>query len=174
MKVSIEDIGKQMEGRVCDYSKKKGYGFIYTEDKKTIFVSSFALGRIENQIVIGMSLRFTVGEYKNKPIATDIEVIEKYKDNEKFFSLPDGNKIPIRNLRRVGKDNDYEILKNKGYSKEELKSHGYKVKDLNCVYIDTNEYHYKFYGESSPIEGDGKINLKDYVSYMEDTLLNRY
>ena len=50
MRYTEEDLAKNNDqfvfGRVAEYSKKRGYGHIYTEDRKEVFLSSYALGKL--------------------------------------------------------------------------------------------------------------------------------
>lgn len=170
-KISEAEIGKKMRGRVRSYSNQDGYGFIFTEDGKDLFVSSHALGKKEKKVSVGTVLEFTIGKYKDKIVATEIEVINKFKDGITKISLPDGTELPIKAIHKFGRSNAFKTISQRGFTEKDLKDHGYTVKDLDYVFVETPRTTYMFFGNTSPIKANGKTDIKEFYKYLRTALI---
>jgi hypothetical protein len=148
-----------------------GYGYVLTEDNTDLFISSYSLGKLEKKIVVGSVIECTVAQYNNKIIATDIDVLEKYKDKISNIKLPDGKELPIRAIRKFGKNNAFKKVNENGITKEQLEEHGYTIQDLDYVFIDTAKRSYMFFNNDCPIKGDGHTDIENYNTYLNETLL---
>ena len=74
--------GQTMYGRIKEYSHSRGYGFIFTEEGKDIFVSSYELGKLEDKISVGTTVKFTPKQWKERYVASDITIVENVGYNE--------------------------------------------------------------------------------------------
>lgn len=166
-----EDIGKVMLGRIRAYSTQQGYGYILTEEGNDLFVSSRALGKTEKKIAVGSIVKFKVGEYNGKPVATEIEVLKKYKNDVSMLDLPDGVRVAIKSIIKFGKTNAFSVVKKNGITEEDLKEHGYSIKDLDYIYIETGKHSYSIFDTKSPVKGDGRTNIKEFYKNLKNDLL---
>ena len=170
-RASKKDVGRVVKGRVCAYSNRKGYGFIYTEDGKDLFLSSYALGKSEKKVVVGTIIECTVAQYNNKIIAKDVRILEKYKDDIQYIDMPNGDKLSIKKIHKFGKSNAFERVLETGVTRELLEEYGYITTDLDYIFIDTANKIYTFFGKESPIKADGNMNLEEYYNYLCNTLI---
>lgn len=165
-RVGEELLGKRLVGRVVMYSNKNGFGYIRTEKDGDIFLSSYALGKIEDRVRVGSKLEFTVDKPKNKLSATNVVLIEQYKDNIDKIVLPDGRNILIKHIISFGKDNGVSELSSRGITKEQIKEHGYSKKDFNYVFIQTKNDNFRFFETGAPVVCDGQTDLKEFYAYL--------
>ncbi len=132
-------MGTYKKGRIIEYSKKKGYGFIHTEDGKKIFVSSYNfLNNAERKVVIGSLVGFYEKETMKGLVAEDCDLIEKYPNGE-FLDLGGYGKYAINGIKEYGLVNG-EHAANRISTREEIPYDevcGYyeDINDLKFVYI---------------------------------------
>jgi cold shock CspA family protein len=168
-RVSKREIGEKLRGRIISYNRRKGFGFIRTEHDSDILVSSYELGDLENEIVVGSTVEFTIGTYEEKTTATNIRILEKYKNDKKTYEMPNGVVIKVSDIVNFGISNALkdinskltkegkEIVRNK-----DLEEHGYQRNSLDYIYIETKNDKFMFFDTSSPVTVDGKVNLDEY------------
>ncbi len=161
--------GRTMYGRIRDYSYAKGYGFIYTETGKDLFVSSYDLEKIEKKLVVGTTLKFIPAFRKDRYIAADITIVANDTIKEIIY-LPNDNILPIKDLQKFDYLSGKSFLRTVNISEQELEHHGYDIKSLDYIYFRTkydSEYH--ILQEGSPIKGDGHVpNLRAFYNELCD------
>lgn len=170
MRTSCKDVGKSMYGRILSYDRTKGYGFIRTEDGSDLFVSSYGFGKNERKAVIGAYVKFTVAEKNGKAVAEGVSIVQKFKDGISRIGLPNEMFMPIKNIIKFGRSNGLEEIEKIGVTAADLKEHGYEVKDLDYVYIETPAGPYNFYREGGPVRGDGQVNVESFFSSLKEQL----
>lgn len=164
--------GRYMYGRVKEYSHHKGYGWILTENRKELFVSSYDLGKkLENKIGIGVLLKFVPEKVDNKYKASNIEIIDNSFANDRI-KLPNGVNLKVKGITQFAYVSGNSTIRVKNISPEEVAEKGYTADDLAHMYFKTvlgDEFVVSEMG--SPINIDGQVNnLKDF--YM--SLVERY
>ena len=98
--------GSVTYGRVLNFDHMRGYGFIRTEEGSDIFLSSYNLSKKESQdIVIGTLVSFVPELYNGGYSATKIKILDYYPSG-KELTLPTGETIRIKNLKKIGVAND--------------------------------------------------------------------
>lgn len=167
--------GQTMYGRIKEYSHSRGYGFIFTEEGKDLFVSSYELGKLEDKISVGTTVRFTPKQWKERYVASDITIVENVGYNE-VIKCPNGIKIKPRNLEKIGYIPGGFSIKKMDITAEELLQHGYSLKDLDYVFFRTQKgLEYRFFREGSPVKGDGSIpDLKAFYRELEERYYKLY
>src|SRR5699024_10057436 len=94
--------GQRLYGRISAYDRMKGYGYIFAENGKEIFVSSYAfLGRTEEKMMVGTLLRFTPEKYQEKICARDIEILDQHPHGMNF-RLPNGRETQSKRIQTFG------------------------------------------------------------------------
>lgn len=170
-KLSMDFLGKEMQGRVKSYNKNKGYGYIFTENGYDLFLSFHDIKEGDSNIFVGTVVKFTVGKYNGRLVAQDVSIIESYKDGVETILLPNGKELKIKKIIRFGCANAYETIQKKGITREMLKEHGYSLESLNYVYIDTEDLSYMFFSDNSPITSSGKTDLVALMSLLNTSLI---
>lgn len=98
--------GSVTYGRVLNFDHMRGYGFIRTEEGADIFLSSYNLTKKESQdIVIGTLVSFVPELYNGGYSAAKVKVLDYYPSG-KVLTLPDGETVRIKNLKKIGVAND--------------------------------------------------------------------
>lgn len=94
--------GMACTGRICCYSRAKGYGFIRTEGTD-LFLSSFnfAKKKGEKHAVIGALVSFVPEPYGEGYSATKVEVLDPYPAGQSI-QLPDGRRLRLKSIRACG------------------------------------------------------------------------
>lgn len=154
-------------GRIIFYSPKLGYGFIYTEDNKEVFLSSIEVhsSKRETCLRTGGIVTFVPAFYKDRVCATNVRIVDAHPVDS--LTLPNGLIIDPWDIEKLGKfreDRD-EIAETDGISanKDNDTPHG--------VYINLRKkQRYEFHDHSSTKEGDGKIDTKEFYDYIRRTL----
>ncbi len=149
----------KLYGRIKSYSKKKGFGWIMTELGQDVFLSSYSIK--DKKIAIGTIVKFTPVEKTTGEMggyaAADIEVVDNscvYND----YYMPNGKKIRWRSVERFGYVKGDKVLDKLNISKDDLINHGYDEDSLSYAFIRLqNGDEYKFFGKTSPVRGDGRI-----------------
>lgn len=98
--------GSVTYGRVLNFDHMRGYGFIRTEEGADIFLSSYNLSKKESQdIVIGTLISFVPELYNGGYSAAKIKILDYYPSG-KELTLPTGETVRIKNLKKIGVAND--------------------------------------------------------------------
>lgn len=165
--------GALMYGRIRKYSRSNGFGFICTENGKDIFLSSYDLCDSEKKYCIGSLVSFIPAFYKEKIIASNVLLLNKYPSGCKFY-LPNGLNLSVKNIQNFGLVSGKTALSRMNVSEEAMLEAGYSYKDLEHIFIKTKEKEYKFYNHDSKINGDGQTDLDNLIKKMNDFFLNIY
>ena len=168
MRYTEEDLkengGKVVFGRVAEYSAKKGFGHIYAENRKDVFLSSYALGKLEKRIAIGSTVKFVPELIEGKVCATQIEVVDLFPEG-RTFPLPFRKTVYIRDVQKFGLVSGESVLKEIGMSKEEFLESGGNVEDLKYVYIIVKNVEQKFFDKKVPTNKT-KIDVEKYFKFL--------
>lgn len=165
--------GQYLYGRIKEYIHNRGYGYVYTDMGKEVFLSSYDLGKkIESDICVGTTIKFNVEPYENKYVARNIEIVDNSLAKESII-LPNGERLPIRRIAKFGYVSGKTNLENTNISEEDLISHGYTVDMLESLFVLTSYgEEFNFFSEESPIKGDGQVkNIKELYRSFEERLL---
>lgn len=167
--------GKEIFGRIKEYSRKKGYGYIFTEDGKDIFLSSYDLGDLEYKVAFGTTLKFIPELWNDKYKATKITVVSNESFNE-VIECPNDICFKPKNLEKFDYISGRRLLKEKVILENKLIEHGYYAKDLDCVFFRTNKGdEYRFFQQGAPIQGDGQLpDLKKFYKNLVDRFYKLY
>ncbi len=152
--------GRLMYGRVMQYSPIDGFGFVYSENGRDIFFSSYNVmsKAVEKNICVGATVRYLPIVSGDKAVATQLEIIDKFPSGERLL-LPNGKVIPIRLVRKFGIIGGNVAIKTAGITRHEIKDHNYNVSDCKYLYFSTAHGEYRFFNEGSFIRGDGQCNV---------------
>lgn len=162
--------GKQMYGRLLSYNRKKGYGYIRSEIGSDAYVSAYGFGKDEKKAVIGAFVKFTVEIRNGKPVAKKVSVVRKFMDDVSRIELPNSMLMPIKHICKVGRGNGFSDVESKGITSAMLKEHGYAVRDLDYVYIETPDGTYKFFREGGPVVCDGQVDVDEFFKSLKTML----
>ena len=158
-------------GRVRAYSTKEGYGFIRGDDSKDIFLSSYELGKLEKKVFLGSILKYKKTLYNGeRVVATDIELIEPLPEGD-IFLLPDGTELDLRTIIKYGRVSGRVLAEKLDISEEELEAHGYVMKDLAYVFVQTNLKEWCFFNNNAPIVADGQCDIVEYLRTLDSKYL---
>lgn len=162
---------QRLYGRISSYDRMKGFGYIFAENGKEIFVSSYAFkGKEEDKIMLGTLLKFTPEKYQDKITASDIEIID-YHPHEKIFQLPNGRKIRSRKIQKFGLVTVQWLIKNNPLAAEAYHN-GIDISGYEYVYIKTSDDLYRIFRNGSQVEADGTVeDLRQYMGYLRKTFL---
>lgn len=172
IRVGEELLGKRLVGRVVMYSNQNGFGYIRTEKDGDIFLSSYALGKQEDRVRVGSKIEFTVSKSGNRLTASDVILVEQYKDKVDKITLPNGKSLLIKHIVSFGKDNGIHELNSKGITKEQLIEHGYSKKDFNYIFIQTKHDNFRFFENGAPVVCDGQTDLQEFYTYLLERFVN--
>ena len=152
-------------GRIRTYFKDKGYGFIKRDGEKDLLLSSYAIvGNQEKKICLGALVAYDIGEYQGRPVAINVQVLERYKDGIKKIELPNGEFLPIKSIYNFGLSNLYRINPEKYQS--DLDS-GVSTEDMDYIYIHTPKRELHFFNPDSPYnDNDSKKDIREYRDYL--------
>ena len=120
----IRNNGAVMYGRVRQYANKDGYGFIHTEDKKDIFVSSYVLGKKEDKFRVGALVSFIPVMYEGKVVADEIKILEVFPSGD-VLQLPNGKYLPVKRVTKYGYVGGKQVLEKKTNRKSNARSRIY-------------------------------------------------
>lgn len=85
--------GEYIYGRIRMYDPGKGYGFIYTEDGKDIFISSYSFKNTDERFaILGTALKFKIEQRNSRYCAYDVKIINPTPENQSIL-LPNGEKL---------------------------------------------------------------------------------
>jgi cold shock CspA family protein len=176
----MTQIGQTMQGKIISYDQTRGYGFIVTETGDEIMLSSWQLDKkVEKKLVLGSLIKFEVGIYNNRTVATNIELIEKYPNDVMKIDLPNQDYwLYIKTIHKFGRGNalnkiNSNLGKDKRVTEDDMHEHGYSIRDLDYVFIETSTKTYLLFGETSPVKGDGKTDIEKYYKYLSETILGK-
>lgn len=162
---------KYYYGRIKNYSRVDGFGFIYDEEGNDVFISSYQLGRRDHKVHIGTLVKFQKIKKDGRIVADNVEVEDRFP-NGNTFKLPDGNEIGLRHIFKYGLVTGEKAMKRLGISKSELALNSISMNDLDYLYISTSRYEYKFFKLNSPYNGgDGKCDIENYYKQYNDLYL---
>lgn len=92
------NMGKISYGRIMSWDNSRGYGFIRTEGKTDIFLSSYNINKKDaKKLVVGALVSFLPDMYNGKYVATEVSVVEQYPEGDKFV-LPNGTEIDVKHV----------------------------------------------------------------------------
>ncbi len=155
-----EDYMKSKEGtygRVSEYSRARGYGYIYTESGKQIFLSSYNINtRLEKKLRLGTTVKLIPEEREGRFVATQISIIDQMPEG--FIKLTDQVSIPYKDIKRFYMVKGTTCLKELGCSEQELIEHGYTLDDIAYLGVKTTDGEYKFTRTGSRIKANGQLD----------------
>lgn len=110
-RVSKSQLGNVLVGRVFNYERVRGYGFIRTSDGEDIILSSRRLSKREwNKLCVGDYVRFTVGMYKDKAVAIDVSITKKMP-RDLSIVMPNGRELEVRHITKFGRSSDQLFIR---------------------------------------------------------------
>lgn len=175
MRYSTEDFsnydGGYIYGRVGSYDNREGKGHVVTEDGKDVFLSSWDVDHLRRRIAVGSIIKFKVKLFNDMYCAKDIEFINKYPSGN-VLALPNGKNIYVKTIKNFGFSGGENILKRIPFTKNDLEEHGYSVNQLDNIFIKTSHGEYVFFGQDSPITGDGKVNIDNFLNQLKNKFLS--
>ncbi len=164
--------GKYLHGRIKNFSKSRGHGYIRTELDNDIFLSSYNLENhhIEDKLTTGVVVEFMPIFSHGRYSADKLSIIDDSSRNNVFLI---GNiKIEAKYINDYGYVPGNKALKRVGINENELNKNGYTIEDLDYLYISTPNKEYRFFKLSSPVVGDGRVNgLRDIYEEMDEKLM---
>lgn len=163
--------GQRLYGRISAYDRMKGYGYIFAENGKEIFVSSYAFpGKTEDKIMVGTLLRFTPELYQEKICARDIEILDQHPHGMNF-RLPNGREIQSKRIQKFGLVTAQWLIENEPLAAEAYRN-GVDISKYEHVYIKTSDGLYRVFGTDSQVDADGTVeDLRQYMEYLRKTFL---
>ena len=162
-----------MYGRICDYSMSRGYGFIFAENGKELFFSSYNVLSKEKHLFFGSTVRFTVAKRENYYEAKDVEIIDNSQKQD-IFLTPKGETIKVKKIRKIGLISGYTCLKKLNLTLEEIEKKGYQISDFEYLFIETHKGNYRFFNEGSPATGDGQMDVKKTYQELREKYILLY
>lgn len=170
----IKNGGTLMYGRVRQYSHKEGFGFIYTESGKDVFVSSYAIGKKnEKRFFVGTLVSFIPIMHENKVVASEITILKSFPRGEQYC-MPNGEYIPVKRICKYGLVAGKQVLSLMNSSEKEMCEAGYTYFDLEYVYIRTTTGEYKFHNIGTKRKGDGQTDLVKFINELDDYFISVY
>ena len=161
----IRNNGAVMYGRVRQYANKDGYGFIHTEDKKDIFVSSYVLGKKEDKFRVGALVSFIPVMYEGKVVADEIKILEVFPSGD-VLQLPNGKYLPVKRVTKYGYVGGKQVLEKIKQPESQMLEAGYTYDDLAYIFIRTSRGEFRFYNDGAKQRGDGQTDLKKFEKYL--------
>ncbi len=165
MRFTDEDLannnGQYVYGRIVEYSQKKGYGHIYAENRKDVFLSSYALNKLEKKIAIGTTVKFIPQKIENKVCATEIEIVDLYPSG-RIFPLPGGQNVFIKKIQKFGIVSGERAVKDLEISEEALKKAELNVDDVQYVYVIVGQNEHRYVDKKVPVENYRKVDAEKY------------
>ena len=164
--------GQRIRGRVAEYNKKSGYGHVYAENRKDVFLSSYALNDLEKVIAIGTIISFIPEKFEDKICATDVQ-IESVFPSGRTVRLPNDENIFIKYIQKFGIVSGDNAVKELG--DKIVLDENHKVEDYSYLYFLVKQKtedggfkikEYRFYNKNVDIEGDGKVDVEKTFSYL--------
>ena len=164
--------GQRIRGRIAEYNKRNGYGHIYAENRKDVFLSSYALNDLEKVIAIGSIISFIPEKFEDKICATDVQ-IESVFPSGRTLRLPNNENIFIKYIQKFGIVSGESAVKELGSRAVIDETH--KIEDYSYLYflvkkkIGENNFEikeYRFYNKNVDLEGDGKTDVERTFSYL--------
>lgn len=153
-------------GRIRTYFKDRGYGFVRGADNKQILVSSYEIPRKEEKkICLGSLIAYDEGEHNGKPVATNVALLERYKNGIQTIEMPNGKQIPLSAIYNYGTSCLYSQDVEK-YQREI--DAGLSINDLNYLFIYTPKKEYHFFNPNSPYNTNhSQKNIIEYCKYLD-------
>lgn len=167
----IQNNGAFMYGRVRQYANRDGYGFIHTENKKDIFVSSYTLGKKEKHFRVGALVKFIPIIREGKIIADEIIILEKFPSGE-VLQLPNGKTISVGRICKFGYVGWKQVLANINQTEEQMIEAGYTYKDLEYIFIRTFSGELRFYNTGAKQKGYGQTDLSKFEKELNTFFLS--
>lgn len=163
---------QHMYGRVREYSKKDGYGFIHGEDNQDIFCSSynFKNARAEKNICVGAIVKYNVTEREGKLCANEIEIVNRYPEGN-MITLPNGTMLKLKHIYKYGYMHGTDALQMIGVNVKQAEEHGHKPAEFDFIYIATEYDEYRFFQTGTCVQGDGQCDLGTYYVELKKKLL---
>ena len=167
--------GWYLYGRIRMYDQERGYGFIFTEDGKDIFMSSYALSsrHQERCCILGTIVKFRVEKREERYCAVDIEIMKPTPYDEKLL-LPNGDSLLIRRISHYGILGGEKTCDTLGLTREQVLANNCSIWELGYVYISLKNSHgeYRFFKTGSRFSGDGQVeDLEAYIHELDKKFL---
>ncbi len=159
-------------GRVVDNIHMRGYGFIISPEGEELFFSSYEINgqpRRHSPFRVGSIVTYIPTLHDGKKVATNVKLVERYPEGKDLL-LPNGEILRLKRLRKFGISYGKHNIETLNLSEDELKEHGYSLRDLDYLYFNTSQGEYRFFNQDSKLVGDGNYDI--YTIY--NNLRERY
>ena len=166
-RVSSNDIGKTMFGRILPFERVRGYAFIRTSTNEDIFLSSYEVPKnVWKTLCVGDYVKFVVGENVNakKPVVAKNATIIKKMPRHLSITLSTGEELEVRHIYHFGRNS----LVRDGYMNLYP---DYPHDSFDYVFIKTSEKIFVFNQFGSPVIIDGETDVDEFYLYLTDTLI---
>ena len=167
--------GWYLYGRIRMYDMEKGYGFIYTEDGKDIYMSSYALSshKQEQYCILGTIVKFRVEQRGERYCAIEVEIMKPTPLNERLL-LPNGEQLLVRRISHYGIIGGEKVCDTIGMTREFVLENDCALWELGYVYITLTHSHgeYRFFRTGSRVKGDGHVDdLEAFIHELDKKFL---
>ncbi len=156
-------------GRIVDNNHMKGFGFLVSDDGEELFFSSYSenVRYRHSPFRVGSIVSFEIGSHNGRRVAVNVKLIERYPEGKEIL-LPNGESVRLKRLRKFGISYGKHNMDSLGLSEDELREHGYSLKDLDYLYFNTTQGEYRFFNKDSKLVGDGNYDIYTIYNDLKD------